>query len=300
MTRKRLIYLYFSLFTISTFIFLQSCKKENVKAKFYSDAGAGNEYYLNHVYPILTNKCFSCHNYHNSESNRYDTYSKAASNAEEMANRTNATDANIMPPVSWEPLTEEEKEIFKSFYELVEGGTISQEYKVSISWTAYKFPDSLNRAAVTGTFDDIFINYKNEDAADIYEYLKDAEAIINSNSVNVNGDQLKNLNLRNYFFSMFSPVIYCRVTDISPDRKIATVNVTMNRISHDIRLEISEQNENLVFIGTINNLNRFDSESAIDFLQKACGAYHKNTIWPDIGLKAEIRNYRNFAGKNPD
>lgn len=271
-----------------------------MEAKFYGDAGAGKEYYLNYVYPILTNKCFSCHNYHNSESNRYDTYPKAAANAEEMANRTNATNSSIMPPVSWEPLTEEEKEIFKSFYALLEEGIDSQEYKVSISWTAYKFPDSLNREAVTGTFDEIFINYKNEDAADIYEYLEGAEAIINSNSANVNNDQLKNVNLRNYFFSIFSPVIYCRVTDLSPDMKIATVNVTMNRISRDLRFEISEQNEDLVFIGTITNLNRFDSQAAIDSLQKACGAYHKNTIWPDITLKAEIKNYRKFAGTNRD
>lgn len=300
MTRKRLYIIYCSLWTFSLFTCFQSCKNENVEAKFYRKSDAGKEYYLNHVYPILINKCFSCHNYHNSESNRYDTFSKAAANAEEMANRTNIANANMMPPVSWEPLTEEEKEVFKNFYELVEGGAVSQDYKVSISWTAYKFPDSLNRVAVTGTFDDIFVNYKNEDAADIYDYLQGAEAIINSSSVNTGNDQLKNVNLRNYFFSMFSPVIYCRVTDVNPDMKTATVNVTMNRISHDIRFEISEQNEDLVFIGTISNLNHFDSQAAIDSLQKACGAYHKNTIWPDISLKAEIKNYRNFAGTNRD
>lgn len=296
MTGKRLIY--FSFFILSTFVFLQSCKQENVEAKFFGGPGAGKEYYLKHVYPILTNKCFSCHNYHNTESNRYDTYSKAAANAKEMADRTHATNANRMPPVSWAPLTEEEKEIFKSFYELVEGGSVSQEYKVSMTWTAYKYPDSLNRAAVTGTFDDIFINYKNGDADNIYQHLEGAEAIINSSSVNTNNDELKNFNLRNYFFSLFSPVIYCKVRDISADKKRAIVNVTMNKISHDITFEISEQNESLLFTGTISDLTLFNCEAAIDSLQKVCGAHHKNTIWPDISLRAEVRNYKNFARKN--
>jgi hypothetical protein len=295
MTRKRLAYLsgvwFLSLSAVTIF---KSCEKENVEDKFYKGS-AGKEYYLNNVYPILSNKCFSCHNYHNSSSSRYDTYSKAAAIAEEMTDRTHATNANIMPPVSSAPLTEEEKEIFRNFYELVKGGSVTKEYKVSISWTAHKFPDSLNRAAVSGTFNDLFINYKNKHAGDIYQYLKDAEIIINSNSVNTNNDELKNSNLRNYFFSIFSPVIYCKVTDISPVTMSAIVNVTMNGISENVFFEIKEEGENLLFRGTISNINNFNSQQAIDSLHKVCGTYHQNKLWPDISLKAKINNYKNFT-----
>ncbi len=85
-----------------------------------------------------------------------------------------------MPPPSADPLTEEEKQVFQQFFQLVKGGGErsiataggdSQDYGVSISWTAYKFPDSLSRAGVTGTFDKTFITYKKKEAADIYEFL---------------------------------------------------------------------------------------------------------------------------------
>jgi hypothetical protein len=292
MTRKRVLYVSGVWFlSLSTCIIFKSCENENVEDKFYKES-AGKEYYMNNVYPVLSNKCFSCHNYHNSTSSRYDTYSKAAGVAEEMRDRTHAANASIMPPVSSAPLTEQEKAIFRNFLELVEGGSVNKEYKVSLSWTAHKFPDSLNRAAVSGTFNDFFINYKKKHAGDIYEYLKDAEIIINSNSVNSNNDELKNYNLRNYFFSVFSPVIYCKVTDINPVTMSAIVNVTMNGISENVFFEVKEEGEDILFRGTIRNINNFNSQPAIDSLHKVCGTYHQNKLWPDISVKAEISNYK--------
>lgn len=274
-----------------------SCKKENVEEKFYGGSIAARTFFQNKLLPVLETKCYSCHNYHTTSANRYDTYSKAAGVAEEMKNRVHGV-GGIMPPVSASPLTTDEQKLFEDFYQLVKGNITDTDYKVSIFWTAYKFQDSVERGSVTGTFNDVFINYKNTDAATIYEYLSGAEAIINSSSVNVGNDNLKNSNLRDHFFTYFSPVIYCKVKEISESQSKAVLSVTMNGISKDIDFQIKEDGVNLIFTGSIDNINFFNATTALDSLDVVCGAYHEYKVWPDIQLRAEVRNYVNFKGSN--
>lgn len=269
------------------------CKRENVESKFYAQDSPEKQYFSNKVYPILNSKCFSCHNYHNSAASRYDTYTKAAAVAQEMASRIHASDGNMMPPLSSAPLTEGEKDVLNTFFKLVQGDQ-TKDYQVSISWTAYKFPDFATRAGVTGTFGDIYIKYNSQSPADIWEHLKNAEIIINSNSVNVNNDSTKNWNLKNYFFSFFTPVIYGKVLDVNPADKKVIVKITMHGISKNIPFAITEEGENLTFAGSISNLNDFNAQSAFKALQNACGIYHDNKVWPDISLEAEIKNFKNF------
>ncbi len=283
---------------------LQSCIKENIEDKFFSESVAAREYYLTNVLPVLNSKCFSCHNYHNSSATKYDTYAKAAAVAGEMASRTSSAHANtVMPPLSAQPLSKEEKQVFEQFYQLLKGddgsskslaGNESKEYAVLISWTAYKFPDSLSRVGVSGSFDNIFINYKNKHPANIYELLTDAEIMINTNSVNIGNDSVKSYNVRNHFFSYFTPVIYGRVIDLNAASKKAEVRFTMNGISQQVTFDMIEMKENLVFSGSINDIRHFNAQPALDALQEVCGEFHQNKLWPDISIKAEIKNYKNF------
>jgi hypothetical protein len=297
MERRKWKYMYF--FAAAVFLLVtlfQSCTKENIEDKFLSESVATREYYLTNVLPLLNSKCFSCHTYHNSSANRYDTYTKASAVAEEMASRTSSTHANtVMPPLPAQPLSKEEKQVFEQFYQLVKGGGESGHYALSISWTAYKFPDSLNRVGVSGSFDNIVINYKNKNASDIYEFLTDAEIMINTNSVNIGNDSVKSYNVRNHFFSYFTPVIYGKVINLNAASKKAEVKFTMNGISQQVMFDMVEMDGNLVFSGSINNIRYFNAQSALDALQEVCGEFHQNKVWQDISLKAEIKNYKKFT-----
>lgn len=298
--------IYGCFFSVAVFLvaLLQSCKEENVEDLFLSEQVAAKSYYLTNVLPILSSKCFSCHTYHASSGTRYDTYAKAAAVAEEMASRTFSAHPNtIMPPPSANPLTEEEKRGFQQFFQLVKGsgdsskataGDDSQDFGVAISWTAYKFPDFTSRVGVSGTFDKTYITYKEKETADIYEFLTEAEILIPTNSANVGNDSLKSSNVKNHFFSYFTPVIHGRVMAIDSSSKKARVKFTMNGLSQEVTFDMEEVENDLVFSGLIQDIGYFNSQAALDALQRACGEYHQDKVWPDISLRAEIKNFRKF------
>ncbi|ALJ00460.1 Rossmann-fold NAD(P)-binding domain-containing protein [Rufibacter tibetensis] len=279
---------------------LQSCKEENAEDLFLGGQVEAKSYYLTNVLPILNSKCFSCHNYHSSSGTRYDTYAKAAAMAEEIANRTSSAHPNsMMPPPSANPLTDNEKKTLQQFLQLVKGGgenlNDEQKYGVSISWTAYKFPEYTRRVGVTGTFDKTYITYKKKEAANIYDFLNGAEILIPTNTANVGNDSLKSSNVINSFFSYFTPVIYGHVMAINSLSKRASVKITMNGFSQEVIFEIEEAGENLIFTGEVQDIGYFNANAALNALQRACGQYHQDKVWPDISLKAEIKNFRKFS-----
>lgn len=286
-------------------IFLQSCTGKNIEEEFFSESVAAKEYYAINVLPLLDRKCFSCHSYHNSSATRYDTYAKAAAKAEEMTNRISSQNLNlVMPPPSAEPLTEEEKRIIQQFYQLTKGsgenpietaGNDSTNYGVEVSWTAYKFPTFSSRVGVSGTFDETFITYKQKEAADIYEYLREAEILIPTNSANIGNDSLKTSNVVNHFFSNFTPAIHGQIIEIDIPSKKAKVIFTINGLSEEITFQMEEVKEDLIFTGQMQDIGYFKANAALDALQQVCGEYHQDKVWPDISLRAEIKNFRKFA-----
>lgn len=274
---------------------VQSCTKENVEEKYFAGSGATVEYYNGKLKAILTQKCFSCHNYHSSAASKYDTYAKAAGVADEMARRISSVNPNeVMPIPSANRLTEGEKQVFYRFLEMVNGEKQPATYNVSLLWTAFKFPGFSERVGVSGTFDEIFISYKNRTADNIYDYLKDAEILINSSSVNIGNDSLKNANLRHHFFRYFTPTIYCKVLDVNPSQGIAIVKITMNGISEQINFTIEENKKDLIFTGRIEDINSFQAGIALNALQAACGVYHRDKVWSDLSLKVKIINFKQF------
>ncbi|HXI01182.1 MAG TPA: hypothetical protein VNI52_13020 [Sphingobacteriaceae bacterium] len=294
MKNGRVIFLMSSLSMYLLFLGL-SCTKENVEEKYFAGSDDAVVHYNTKLKQILTQKCFSCHNYHSSSASKYDTYAKAAGNANEMVRRISSSNPNeVMPVPSANRLTEDEKQAFYQFLEMVEGKKQSATYKVSLLWTAFKFPGFSDRVGVSGTFDEIFILYKNTTADNIYDYLQDAEILINSSSVNIGNDALKNTNLQNHFFKYFTPTIYCKVIDVNPSQGKAMVKITMNGISEQIHFTMKENSEDLIFTGKIEDINSFQAVGALNALQAVCGVHHRNKVWADIILKAEIKNFKKF------
>ena len=148
---------------------------------------------------------------------------------------------------------------------------------------------------MTGTFDEIFITYKKKEAADIYEYISDAEILIPTNSTNIGNDPLKSANVINHFFSFFTPVIHVQVMDVDIPSKKARVKITINGLSQEVTFNMEEVKEDLVFTGKIEDIGYFNAETALDALQRVCGEFHQDKVWPDISLKAEIKNFRKFS-----
>ena len=58
--------------------------------------------------------------------------------------------------------------------------------------------------------------------------------------------------------------------------------------------DMEEVENDLVFTGLIQDIGYFNSQAALDALQRACGEYHQDKVWPDISLRAEIKNFRKF------
>ena len=306
--RKRNFWCFSSVAVFLSLVFSQGCVEENIEEKFLGESLAAKEYYSTNVLSVLNSKCFSCHTYHTSPGTRYDTFIKAAAVAEEMAKRTSSDNpAIVMPPPSATPLTEEEKQAIQQFLQLVKGaeessldtvGEESQDYGVNVSWTAYKFPEFKSRVGVTGTFDELFITYKKKEAADIYEFLTQAEILIPTNSTNIGNDPLKSANVINHFFSFFTPVIHVQVMDIDLSTKKAEVKITINGLSQVVLFDMEEAEEDLIFTGKIEDIGYFNANTALDALQRVCGEYHQDKVWSDISLKAEIKNFRKFSNSS--
>lgn len=306
MGRRKLVFLYFSVAVFLSVALFQSCVEENIEEKFLNESEVAREYYLKKVLPILGQKCFSCHNYHNSSNTKYDSFLKASVVAEDLASRTSSENRNtVMPPPSSTPLTEEEKQTIQQFVRLVKGADKSSKetteesrkgYGVSISWTAYKFPDFSDRVGVSGTFEEFFIIYKKKEAADIYEFLNEAEILIPTNSTNIGNDPLKSANVINHFFSYFTPVIHAQLISLDAPSKMAKVRFTINGLTQEVLFLMEEIEEDLVFTGQIQDIRYFNAKPALDVLQGVCGEFHQDKLWPDISLKAEIRNFRKFSG----
>ena len=275
------------------FAFL-SCESENVEEKFFGDA-PGKEHYNLNVAPLLDAKCFSCHTYHNTPTTRYDTYLSAAGAIDQIVTRVTATNASIMPPVGGgTPLTAQEIEILKEFQRQVsEDMQPSDELELKLEFTAYKYPNFDDRDGVGGTFNEIYYSYKHEEANDIYSYLTDAEITITTSSVNLaNNDPLRSGNVRENFFSVFTPVIHCKVLSISQSDKKAMVEISMNNFTRQVDFNIEDNGMDIHFRGKLDDIiNDWGAMPALEKLAEVCGDYHEGKVWPDVDLEMSILNY---------
>lgn len=158
---------------------------------------------------------------------------------------------------------------------------------VEIVWTAYKFPDYATRAGVSGTFDNVALQY-DTNAQGALAKLATAAVTINVMNARIGEDALKTSNVRDSFFAALAPQITASVKEVIGNEVIVTIN--MNNVSHDYPFALTAENSTLVLTGTIDNLLDFNTSSALDALQTVCGAYHENKVWPDIGLRVTIHH----------
>ncbi|HIV48979.1 YceI family protein [uncultured Helicobacter sp.] len=156
--------------------------------------------------------------------------------------------------------------------------------KVNVVWTAYKTPA---KAAVSGTFKDINFKFgKKRDS--IASTLEGASATIDPMKVNLN-DDVKNANLRDFFFSKFSKKeIKVTLRDVVEGKDQGTIlaSVKMNGKTNKVPMEYKITNGVLKASGVLD-LSEFKLNEARANLQKAVYDLHEGITWSQVGIAFE-------------
>ena len=156
--------------------------------------------------------------------------------------------------------------------------------KVNVVWTAYKTPA---KVAVSGTFKDINFKFgKKRDS--IASTLEGASATIDPMKVNLN-DDVKNANLRDFFFSKFSKKeIKVTLRDVVEGKDQGTIlaSVKMNGKTNKVPMEYKITNGVLKASGVLD-LGEFKLEDARANLQKAVYDLHEGMTWSQVNIGFE-------------
>lgn len=156
--------------------------------------------------------------------------------------------------------------------------------KVSVVWTAYKTP---SKVAVSGTFKDIDFKFgKKRDS--IASTLEGASASIDPMKVNLN-DDVKNANLRDFFFSKFSKKeIKVILRDVLEGKDQGTIlaSVKMNGKTNKVPMEYKIANGVLKASGVLD-LSEFKLDEARANLQKAVYDLHEGITWSQVTISFE-------------
>ena len=274
---------------ITAISFCFSCKKENVQTKYVVKGNAeAKAYFDENIHPILESKCNSCHNYHNTSSTKYITFEKTSGNIHDIIKRIGSPiNSEKMPPVSQTPLSQMEINQFFDFENLLRDQ--SEDLKINLKWTAFKFPIFDDRAGVSGTFENLVWVLKENNSNSIYEKLEHAELSIFTSSVRIGSGELKTKNVKDHFFAHLMPIIHCEIIEI--DEISATVMVLLNGISQNITMTTHIEGNMFELVGEIEDLSVFNTDIAFSMLDAICGSYHQEYVWPDVKLELSILNF---------
>lgn len=264
------------------FTLLSGCFSESAESLYEKNDALAKVIYHAQLKSTIENKCISCHVFHLEGTNRYDNYDKTKSSIAQIIARININDNSVMPPASADQLTQEETLQFEAFYNALYGN--DSKDKVSVTWTAFKYPDFLNRAPVSGTFDDL--SYKlNQNYSDPIDILSHATITIETASVNVGDNAVKTNNV-GVFFNFFSDQITGTVDSYTDQKALITFN--MNSITQQLAFDVTIQSDKIILEGRIPDLNFFNWQSAYHEFDLVCGEFHQHKLWEDVSVTAEI------------
>lgn len=283
MLYKRLIKTIVSI--LFTFVII-GCTEDSAEKLYPTNDIEASAFYESNLKPIIQEKCISCHVYHLEGANRYDTYEKTKSSISQMIERINSNSNIVMPPADSAQLTDEEKQIFDEFINILNSND-NETARVDVAWTAYKYIDFDSRGPVSGNFDSIDYTLNITDIENPEDILRDAEILIDASSVNVGDEPQRTGNVK-LFFSVFTSEISGKIIEYTDTKAI--ISFTMNGVSIDnISFDIVLEEDQLMLIGSIPDMNLFNWKDGYDALESVCGDFHENKVWQDIDIKAVIK-----------
>ncbi len=178
----------------------------------------------------------------------------------------------------------EVKEIQNCIYTYIPNNT-------DLRFTAYKF---LRKAGVGGTFTAIQVDgeLSGATAKDVIEGLSFS---IPTSTVETNNlDRNKKIDSL-FFGSMIgTSMITGEVVELNEDDKMATLKITMNEISKDVKGEYMLEDNKFNFAAEID-VNEWNAEKGLTALNEACYDLHTDVengdtvskLWPDVSIEFE-------------
>ena len=148
---------------------------------------------------------------------------------------------------------------------------------VTVEWTGYKTPKKI---PVSGTFTQV--DLKGGKGSSIIEALKSLSFTIQGTKVD-SGDKARDAKIGNLFFgTMGGGQIAGKVKKIEKD--YAYVDLSMNKVSHEVPLKLTISGRKVVGVGVIDILD-FSGSKSLAQLTKACFAKHEGKTWSEAGVK---------------
>lgn len=161
-----------------------------------------------------------------------------------------------------------------------------KETEIKVNWTSFKFSD---RVAVGGTFDQVLSKPKNSYGS-VETILEKAKLDVVTSSVNSN-NEVRDSKLRTYFFERWNTdTIYGEI--ISASNGKGRLNLTMNKINHQVKYSYHLQSDTLILSSKID-LKHWKVEDALDMLNKVCADPHTGVdgiskLWSEIEISVQL------------
>lgn len=161
---------------------------------------------------------------------------------------------------------------------------------IKINWVAFKTTD---KAPVKGQFNKVDLNKTSGKSA--MDFLNDLEFSVPVSSIFTDNEE-RDGKLQKFFFGVMENTELLSGSISITDDKIGVIHLNMNEITHDIPIKF-KSNTNGVSIKGELNLDNWNSQNAVESLNKACLDLHAgddgisktwNTVLIDIsfsGLK---------------
>lgn len=153
----------------------------------------------------------------------------------------------------------------------------------TLEWTAYKFTD---KTPVKGSFNEIQFDGLNS-AETAKELIESLSFKIETSSVETQNEERNGKITKLFFGTIGTAQITGKVKSLSSDGK-ATVSITMNKITNDVKGEYTLEGELFSFTSSIDVLD-WSAAKGIEELNTACKDLHKgkdgvSKLWSEVGL----------------
>jgi polyisoprenoid-binding protein YceI len=152
---------------------------------------------------------------------------------------------------------------------------------VTIKWTAFKTPA---KVGVQGTFTKFTLDGK-ASGKTVKEAVYDLSTAIESPIVST-GDKARDNTLSKNFFNKLANKGEIKANVKSINDKNLVITVVMNKVTRDVPLTYTLENNQLKANGVIDILD-FSGSEALKSINKACFALHEGKTWSDVGLELQ-------------
>lgn len=169
----------------------------------------------------------------------------------------------------------------------IEDAQFSIEPKtVTVKWTGYK---TTSKIAVNGEFKELQVSNIKE-APTAVEAMNGTVFSIPVSSI-FSGDEERDGKLKQLLFGVMNATVSLSGTLNLNDDGTGNVNLSMNGVSKEVPITYIVSGQLVEFEGTLDLINDFKAESALESISKACFEQHKgpdgvSKTWSEVGISA--------------